>query len=248
MANEVSVIAVRRFLRRRDPTRPPARNGARMALYPEDGIGRAVFVPYAPTGVDQSNLAAEWVEVSRPGMANALLYSAQPLPRLSCTVFIVDKVIHTSNAGQPGDIFQSATDALTLLRRYAAAGTRMRLAYSTMESGSWRITNLSINPIRRDPTTDEITQAEVSLELTKVSDITAGLGPVTGGVQQPAIPTAPVPTAPANTRYYKVISGDTLWGISIKFYQTGFRWRDIANANGVTDPRTLQVGMTLRIP
>lgn len=247
--NRTNVIAVRRFLTASVHHRPtPIRAPARMALYPEEGTGRAVYIPYAPVEVNHNSLAASWSEVNRPGLPNALLYSNQPLPKLAFNLFIVDKVIRMEASRIEGGTYQTATDLLNLLRRYAEAGTKMRLAYSTMESGAWRITDMSFNSLLRDPVTDEITRAELSIELTRVSDITAGIGPVSGGVQQPAVPSAPLPTPPATTRYYKVVKGDTLWAISIKFYKTGFRWREIADTNGVTDPRKLQVGKVLRIP
>ena len=47
---------------------------------------------------------------------------------------------------------------------------------------------------------------------------------------------------------HTVKSGDTLWDLADKHYGDGSRWREIANANGVTNPRTLQIGKTLTIP
>lgn len=249
LTDRVNVIAVRRFLSPTVIRRPvPGRQPARMALYPEEGTGRAVYIPYAPVEVAHSGLAAEWSEVSRPGLPNALLYSNQPLHKLGFNLLIIDKAIRLTTSQIVGATYQTATDLINLLARYAEAGTRMRLAYSTLESGTWRITSLAYTSLRRDPITDEITRAEMAMELTRASDIMAGIGPVSGGVQQPAIPSAPLPTAPSTTRYYKVVKGDTLWGISIKFYKTGFRWKEIADANGVSDPRKLQVGKVLRIP
>jgi len=47
---------------------------------------------------------------------------------------------------------------------------------------------------------------------------------------------------------YTVKSGDILWSIAVKFLGDGKRWKEIAELNGITDPRTLQVGKVLKIP
>jgi hypothetical protein len=47
---------------------------------------------------------------------------------------------------------------------------------------------------------------------------------------------------------YVVVSGDTLGKISKKVFGTTAKWKKIAEANGITNPKLLKVGMTLRIP
>ena len=46
---------------------------------------------------------------------------------------------------------------------------------------------------------------------------------------------------------YTVKRGDTLWGIAHRFYGSGTEWRRIAEKNGVTNPRTLQIGKVLTL-
>ena len=60
----------------------------------------------------------------------------------------------------------------------------------------------------------------------------------------------PTPTPTPVVRTYVVVDGDTLSGISLKFYGTARRWPDIyqANRNVLPNESTLQVGSTLRIP
>jgi nucleoid-associated protein YgaU len=45
-----------------------------------------------------------------------------------------------------------------------------------------------------------------------------------------------------------VTEGDTLWDIAGAEYGDPQQWRRIADANGVENPRTLQVGTVLEIP
>ena len=65
----------------------------------------------------------------------------------------------------------------------------------------------------------------------------------------PAAPTTTY-TAPAATgqQTHVVQRGDTLWSVSRRFYGNGNRWREIAQANGITNERRLIIGQTLIIP
>ena len=45
-----------------------------------------------------------------------------------------------------------------------------------------------------------------------------------------------------------VVKGDTLWDIAVKYYGDGGKWKKIAEANGVTDPKKLKIGTVLEIP
>lgn len=47
---------------------------------------------------------------------------------------------------------------------------------------------------------------------------------------------------------YLVKKGDTLWDLADKKLGDGSRWREIANLNGVADPRKLQIGAKLKMP
>ncbi len=47
---------------------------------------------------------------------------------------------------------------------------------------------------------------------------------------------------------YVVTEGETLWSIAEKSYNDGFKWRDIAKANNISDPTTLEKGTRLVIP
>lgn len=45
-----------------------------------------------------------------------------------------------------------------------------------------------------------------------------------------------------------VKKGDTLWGYAVKFYGNGQEWSRIAQANGISDPKKLQIGTVVTIP
>lgn len=54
--------------------------------------------------------------------------------------------------------------------------------------------------------------------------------------------------ATTEEKTYVVKSGDTLGKISKSVYGTSGEWKKIAEHNGITNPKLLKVGMTLRIP
>lgn len=63
----------------------------------------------------------------------------------------------------------------------------------------------------------------------------------------------PVPRPPApkpSARYYTVVRGDTLWGISTRYYGSGFQWSRIFNANRklIKNPNLIYPGQRLLIP
>lgn len=61
---------------------------------------------------------------------------------------------------------------------------------------------------------------------------------------------APEPPRPASPKplTYKVKPGDTLEGISRRFYGVGRHWRLIADRNGIKNPLLLQAGAELKLP
>ena len=54
--------------------------------------------------------------------------------------------------------------------------------------------------------------------------------------------------SPDTSEYQKVCQGDSLWAISAEKYGTCGQWREIADANGLTNPRKLRAGDTLVLP
>ena len=55
--------------------------------------------------------------------------------------------------------------------------------------------------------------------------------------------------APVNEMSYTLQEGEGLWDVAVKFYGDGFRWIDIAKANGLeNNPDNIAPGMKLIIP
>jgi len=57
-----------------------------------------------------------------------------------------------------------------------------------------------------------------------------------------------VPATDALLQVYVFKQGDTLTGVSHRYYGDWRRWRYIADRNGITDPRRIEPGTALLIP
>ena len=75
---------------------------------------------------------------------------------------------------------------------------------------------------------------------------------VPAAVQEPAPAAepepAPAPPPPPAPRTYTVVSGDTLWAISERFYGDGSKYQVIADASGISNPDLIYPGQVLTIP
>jgi LysM repeat protein len=65
---------------------------------------------------------------------------------------------------------------------------------------------------------------------------------------EPAAAPGPPPPPPPAARTYTVVSGDTLWAISERFYGDGSKYQVIADASGVSNPDLIYPGQVLTIP
>jgi len=61
-------------------------------------------------------------------------------------------------------------------------------------------------------------------------------------------PAPPPPPPPPAVQTYTVVSGDTLWAISERFYGDGNRYQQIADASGIDNPDLIHPGQVLTIP
>src|SRR5882757_4048077 len=66
-------------------------------------------------------------------------------------------------------------------------------------------------------------------------------------VEEAPAPPPPPPPPPA-VQTYTVVSGDTLWAISERFYGDGNRYQEIATASGISNPDLIHPCQVLTIP
>lgn len=212
-----------------------AASGHRMYLYTESGKA-SLSIPVAPRDISYGGLGQEWTTAERSGTTPLLLRKGAKLETISFSFLSTSKT----------DLFQPQAGVINALRVLADSTERILVRYGPQEAGLWRITECSLTSELRHPVTDEIVRAVVSLTLTRASDAAPSVGPVSGGAKNP--PGNPV--APAPQRTYRVVKGDTLWGISHRFYGNGALYQRIfdANRNVIRNPHLIHIGWVLVIP
>jgi LysM repeat protein len=210
--------------------------------------GRRFELPLAPNGAERSGDAARYASFERVGRKGLIVRAGADLVTYNLTMMLVGR----DADGYISDQVPVETE-LGILRAMTQSGERVHWeGYGPSKGGLWLITSYSERDVRLRHGTNEVTQSEVTLTLTESAEGVVAVGPVTGGAAPaPAAEAPPVETAgpaPTTSQTYTVRSGDTLSGISVKFYGTSSRWTQIADANGITNPKTLAVGKVLTIP
>ncbi len=71
---------------------------------------------------------------------------------------------------------------------------------------------------------------------------------VSDAVAEPVEEAVPEPAPEPAAQTYTVVSGDTLWAISERFYGDGNKYQVIADASGVANPDLIFPGQVLTIP
>lgn len=208
-------------------------------------------VRMAPKERDYTNFGSQWSEVAVPGRAPFLVKESFGLKKLAFTLTIAD----------PNDMDADMTHDLQVLKAFADTTRPIKIAYSGyFDSWTWRCTSLSIHTVQAHPSTSKITSATVDMEFTQKRDVADFTGPVTGGATANSNASkknstsntkkkstkSKTSTKKAATKVYVVKKGDTLSGISYKLYGTTTRWREIADRNGIKNPRLLQIGTRLK--
>jgi nucleoid-associated protein YgaU len=52
----------------------------------------------------------------------------------------------------------------------------------------------------------------------------------------------------SDKKTYTVMQGDSLWNIAMNVYGSGYKWSEIAQANGLTNPDVIHAGNVLALP
>lgn len=143
----------------------------------------------------------------------------------------------------------SVEPELATLRAIVESGERVRWeGYGPSTAGVFNITEYSETDEALRHGTNEVTRCRVTMTFTETQEAAPRLGPVSGGASPPAAAPSSPPGAAATGTTYTVKKGDTLSGIAQKQYGTANLWQRIADANGITNPKALQVGKVLTIP
>jgi len=212
----------------------PGVESYRMYLYAENGK-ISFSVPLAPRDISYGGIGQEWVTAERSGNTPLLLRKGAKLKTISFSCLVTDVM----------SMWAPMTDAIIALEQLANSLERILVRYGPQEAGLWRITECSYDSSLRHHQSNEVTRATVSLTLTRASDAAPAVGPVSGGVGRP-----PTPAPPAPPRTYRVVPGDCLWNIALRFYGNGTTWPRIfdANRDKIQNPNLIYPNQVFVIP
>lgn len=209
----------------------------RMYLYSE--TAKIILpIPWAPSTIDYGGMESDWVTADRPGDYPLLMLKARKLRTIAFSFLLADaRRMDTSQR-----------TSVELLQQLADTRERVLVKYGPQEAGLWRITDVSVASEMRHPDTNDITRAACSVSLTRASDAAPAVGPLTGGAKPHPAP-KPKAKKPAPRRY-KVVKGNTLWGIALRYYGRGALWPRIYDANRkiIRDPHWIYPGQIFVIP
>jgi hypothetical protein len=193
--------------------------------YLETESGTRVPLPFAPRESNIEGGGATWARLTRPGLAPITVRSGEESDTYSFTALFADL-----------DAQVSIEPVLKQLQAIAKAGPRVRFAYSGLEAGWWRIERLSLATTHRTER-GEIARANVTFNL---------LADVPPPAQ--ARPVSETSGGGAGWRTHVWKKGDTLFKVAKKYLGKGERWKEIATANKIKDPKKIKPGQKLRIP
>lgn len=135
---------------------------------------------------------------------------------------------------------ESAETVLSELRRWQDSGDPVRLIISDSDINDAFLIE-DVTELLREGDRDvglALTLREYKLKSALASLAGEGGGAAASPVREEA---RSVPQT------YTIRVGDTLWGIATRFYGDGTLWRSLAEKNGISDPKKLQVGRGLTL-
>jgi LysM repeat protein len=197
---------------------------------------RWVF-PYAPRESEHGGDTDEWAVLPRSGRKPLVRRNGAGLRTLQFSFLIASSAYDGTVEG-----------TINNLRTVVGNADKVLFSLGYLERGWWRVTDLQVSPLARQEGTNQVTRANVSIQLIEAYDVRPKIGrTATRPKPKPPAKTKPKATSPSY-RYVTVRRGDTLWDFAVKYLGTGLRWKEIAKLNGVRDPKKLQIGKRLRIP
>lgn len=194
----------------------------------------AVEVPYAPKEATYAGLGPTYQTIDRPGRRPYISrqYESSPAYTYTFNVTYTDPTI-------------SIEPIIQTLYQIINSHEATVIKFGLWEANMWYVTDFSIATKERQPGTNFVTRADVSMTFTQVPDVN-GLGPASGGTQ--IISTLNSVTSHQTPRFYVVKAGDTLTGIATSILHNTALWTSIAVLNGIRDPLSIQPGQTLVLP
>lgn len=212
------------------------------ALVQVDPAGPTVRFKLNPTTMRFSGRGKRIEVISRPGRIDAAEWDGSALRRVEFRLRLDGWPARSVS----GDIL--TLERMAGLSRPSAPPPQVQLDYGGLLATRFVIESISRGPeLRRD----DLQVVRIDMDIALLEWVTPTLVAAPAVREQQRQQTAAAASdrpATVTGQTHTVTSGDTLWALATRFLGDGSRWQEIADANGVRDPRSLAVGQTLRIP
>lgn len=199
--------------------------------------GRRVSMYSTPPKFEYSNVA-RFGTIDREGYKPVTRVVGEGLATLSftSTVYSLD---HT----------QSIEHVAAALTRLARVGERVRFNSASVEFQQavwWHIKGLKVN-VTQLSRTNQASRIELAWDLEEAVDVVTNVSRVVPKSPPPA-PARPIGGA---VRMHRVVPGDTLWGIALRYLKNGGRWPEIYRMNKAVvggNPNLIFPGQVFKVP
>jgi hypothetical protein len=211
----------------------PALPYPKVSIVSETGI--TVTLPYAPNEVEHKGHSGTFTQQQRPGRDPLLQVAGGRLTEMTFTATVV----------RPDGA--SIDDVLYALVVLIAANQRVRVGYTLLSGGLWRITDDTITELDHEPGTNRCIKATVALTFTRASDAAVRLGPASGGASSGGA--AQTVTARGGESGAALVARTNSTATKPKTTATKKSTSatgQLADANGVRDLRRVPAGQTIR--
>lgn len=194
-------------------------------------------LPLASPQVRHSELTANWVQTGRPALKPLQGKGPGKLRQMQFEAVFVA-------GGRPVE------GGLRLLMRFGNGESPLTVVYGPLESGLWRLADITVLSEKRQPGTDAIVRAVVQLTFIEYVDDGYTKPASAQPAPRPATPAKSAPAAPkrAAARTHVVKAGETLSAIAARVYGDANRFGEIAKANKIRNPNLIRPGQKLVIP
>lgn len=198
-----------------------------------------ITLPRAPRVTDFSNIGQEWSESARAGKEPVMRRTGKKLRTFGIEIELGHR-----------NPFSAVRSDLQKLESFAQTTKPVKISYTNLETGYFYITDFSYTVTARRPSDNEASRATVSITFAKAVTDTIKVGALKKPKKAKKKPKAKPKPKPKKkkTRTYKMKKGDTLWTIARRYYGNSNKWKKLADANKIKNPRRIPIGKVIKIP
>lgn len=232
----------------------PARVQAELTVIMPGSRNVVVVLPITDPAASFKNIEANWEEVPRPGQKPILTRVGDKLRTIDLKVTVA-----APDGGRldENNTVEGVLAGLTALAELDSDPTPVALTWGSFDTsqnvtatGYWHFQSVEIDSEMRQPGTNNITRAQVSITLIEASPPPSASGTLPAWAAPPSPPRAiSTQIGSSQIRAWVVAAGDTAYSIAAAVYgrpEPG--WRNILTANNIANPTQLTVGQALIIP